>query len=313
MQLLREAPSPALRACADLAQAYPPLAGELFHASFVSCWFELNDQYQDNLVRSLETAFRSETIPQEILVTLLNLAEFMEHDVEALPIDIRVLADLAIRCRAYAKALHYKELEYKKDPKGVVEVLISINQKLDLPDAALGVLKAVQKLEEEEQLEEDEIEVEEKLEEEGEEEEEEEEEKEEEEEDDDEEEKTETETETETDTDTETETEADEDGSINSNSSSKSNFGAVEVKESYLAKLGNWSEALVLYKRRLKEDSEDVASVVGCMRCLDARGEWENVLKLQSNFAMGEDNMSEAQDYKKALKFCAKAAWRLGR
>jgi FKBP12-rapamycin complex-associated protein len=41
-------------------------------------------------VRALETAFQSETIPAEILQTLLNLAEFMEHDVEALPIGIDV-------------------------------------------------------------------------------------------------------------------------------------------------------------------------------------------------------------------------------
>jgi FKBP12-rapamycin complex-associated protein len=39
---------------------------------------------------------------------LLNLAEFMEHDVEALPIDIKILAELAQKCHAYAKALHYK-------------------------------------------------------------------------------------------------------------------------------------------------------------------------------------------------------------
>ena len=37
--LLRESPAPALRACSALAQAYAPLAHELFHAAFVSCWW----------------------------------------------------------------------------------------------------------------------------------------------------------------------------------------------------------------------------------------------------------------------------------
>ena len=46
-------------------------------------------------VRALQTAFRSNTIPPEILQTLLNLAEFMEHDVEALPISLSILAELA--------------------------------------------------------------------------------------------------------------------------------------------------------------------------------------------------------------------------
>ncbi|RHY63561.1 hypothetical protein DYB38_003798, partial [Aphanomyces astaci] len=66
--------------------------------------------------RSTKEAFQSDTIPAEILQTLLNLAEFMEHDVEALPIDIRELGELAQKCHAYAKALHYKELEFHTSP-----------------------------------------------------------------------------------------------------------------------------------------------------------------------------------------------------
>ena len=44
----------------------------------------------------------------EILQSLLNLAEFMEHDVEALPISLSILAELAQKGHAYAKALHYR-------------------------------------------------------------------------------------------------------------------------------------------------------------------------------------------------------------
>lgn len=80
-----------------------PLARELFNAAFVSCWPELYDQHQDYLVRSLETAFQSPNIPPDILQILLNLAEFMEHDDKALPIDIRTLGSLAENCHAFAK------------------------------------------------------------------------------------------------------------------------------------------------------------------------------------------------------------------
>ena len=333
VQLLREAPSPALRACADLAQAYPPLARELFYAAFVSCWFELIDQYQENLVRSLETAFKSDTIPPEILQILLNLAEFMEHDVEALPIDIRVLAELAQKCRAYAKALHYKELEYETSPMSCVEALISINKKLDLPEAALGVLKSIQILSNER-------------------------------------------------ADANFDASASTRAAVvaaaaaavtaispssaasrrrqtmsgsNWSSVDYDSFKGVEVKESYLAKLGSWSEALVLYERKLEEDENDIPATLGCMRCLDARGEWEGVLKLANkswdnlqrrvdiersmsdagltdNFALnsvdGSREEGEAEvswvdsygrgdsaerDYKKAVKFCCHAAWRLGK
>ena len=55
VEMLRQSPSPALRTCASLAQAYQPLARELFNAAFLSCWSELGAQgYQESLVASLD-------------------------------------------------------------------------------------------------------------------------------------------------------------------------------------------------------------------------------------------------------------------
>jgi hypothetical protein len=135
VQLLREAPAPALRACAELAYAYQPLARELFSAAFASCWAELNGQYRISLVNAMKTAFFADASP-EILQTLLNLAEYAERDgvQGGLPIEIDVLAELALKCRSYAKALHYKELEHElSGGSSCIEDLISINKKLDLP------------------------------------------------------------------------------------------------------------------------------------------------------------------------------------
>lgn len=133
IHLLREAPSPALRATASLAPAYQPLARELFSAAFACCWKELTDPYRQNLVHALVTAFAADVSP-EILQALLNLAEFMEHDPSGgLPIEIPILAQLALKCRAYAKALHYKEREFSMTGShSCVASLISINRKLDL-------------------------------------------------------------------------------------------------------------------------------------------------------------------------------------
>jgi phosphatidylinositol kinase/protein kinase (PI-3 family) len=44
----------------------------------VSCWSELNEDQQDELIRSIELALTSQDIA-EVTQTLLNLAEFMEH------------------------------------------------------------------------------------------------------------------------------------------------------------------------------------------------------------------------------------------
>lgn len=145
VELLRESPQQALRACTNLAGVYAPLARSLFNSAFVSCWTELYDQYQEELVRSIEVALTSPNIPPEILQILLNLAEFMEHDDKALPIDVRTLGMYAGKCHAFAKALHYKELEFNAEQNAsAVEALISINNQLQQTDAAFGILRKAQ-------------------------------------------------------------------------------------------------------------------------------------------------------------------------
>mmetsp|Transcript_15877 Transcript_15877/g.34220 ORF Transcript_15877/g.34220 Transcript_15877/m.34220 type:complete len:1759 (+) Transcript_15877:5883-11159(+) len=294
VQLLREAPSPALRACAELAQAYQPLARELFSAAFVCCWGELNDTYRSNLVFSLEVVFSADA-SLEILQLLLNLAEFMEHDLDLF--DISVLADLALKCRAYARALHYKEREYIMGRGGsCVEQLIDINKKLDLPEAALGVLKAAK------------IEIERRggrsL------------------------------------VSSHNRAESPPDKMAYSVIMSygdttvgdlTSSWAGDIIYESWLAKLGAWAEALNLYEEKLKDNPNDVDTILGCMQCYDARGSWQNTLDLagRSWGALSGDHTiesdptswnsrmsrkkSSADNYKQALKFCAQSAWRLGR
>ncbi len=54
------------------------LCRDLFNAAFLSCWSELSEDQQDELIRSIELALTSQDIA-EVTQTLLNLAEFMEH------------------------------------------------------------------------------------------------------------------------------------------------------------------------------------------------------------------------------------------
>ena len=53
-ELLKASPSPALRACWKVAQRHSQLAKDLFNASFVSCWTELDAAQQDELIRALQ-------------------------------------------------------------------------------------------------------------------------------------------------------------------------------------------------------------------------------------------------------------------
>ncbi|RDW62509.1 hypothetical protein BP5796_10811 [Coleophoma crateriformis] len=143
--ILTESPNQALRACATLASIYPPLARELFNSAFVSCWGDLMEPYQDDLIQNIGIAIRSPHLSPDLLGILLNLAEFMEHDDKALPIDIRVLGREAGRCHAWAKALHYKELEFLQDQSSdAVGALIQINNQVQQNDAAIGILRRAQ-------------------------------------------------------------------------------------------------------------------------------------------------------------------------
>ncbi len=160
LEMLRASPSPSLRACSSLAKVYHPLARELFNAAFAAVFPELPMEGQSHFVHSIQAALVNTVIPSEVVQVLLNLAEFMERQGRPLPIDVKVLGTHAARYHAFAKALYYKEqelLQSGKDGKlsvkffisssysalvspALIEALISINNQIGQPDAALGVL-----------------------------------------------------------------------------------------------------------------------------------------------------------------------------
>eukprot|EP01029_Cantina_marsupialis_P018394 TRINITY_DN422070_c0_g1_i1.p1 TRINITY_DN422070_c0_g1~~TRINITY_DN422070_c0_g1_i1.p1 ORF type:complete len:2040 (-),score=648.42 TRINITY_DN422070_c0_g1_i1:182-6301(-) len=144
VELLRESPSPALRSCSSLAQEYPPLSNELFNVAFSACYDVLLEVYQSHLIRCLEYAFNSATCPPDVTQKLLDLAEYLDHNDNALPIDIARLASLAESVHASAKALHYQEQQLPVSPASSIEALIRINNKLEQPEAAVGILTFAQ-------------------------------------------------------------------------------------------------------------------------------------------------------------------------
>lgn len=148
VELLRESPAASLRVCLALAQVHTPLALDLFNTAFVTLWPEMFDEYQESFLRSFNIVINSPNVPTQVLQALLSLAEFLEHDEKALPIDIRDLAALAYRVNASAEALHFHEMEYlntdSQGKTGLVETLISLNSRLDQPEAAVGILKHAQ-------------------------------------------------------------------------------------------------------------------------------------------------------------------------
>ena len=48
----------------------------------------------------------------------------------------------------------------------------------------------------------------------------------------------------------------------------------LKVQERWYEKLHNWEKALVSYEERLVDSANDLDSVLGQMRCMEALGEW---------------------------------------
>lgn len=148
--LIKNSPSLSLQACYPIAVSSSLVARELFNPAFLSFWYELTAEDQKRMVKLIENALLEQEIP-EVTLILLNLAEFLERiDLTATGCEIfdaKILANRALRCRSYAKALHYKEKEFGPDASTeVFGALISINNKLQADFAAYGVLNlALQK------------------------------------------------------------------------------------------------------------------------------------------------------------------------
>ncbi|KAJ7899711.1 phosphatidylinositol 3-kinase [Mycena leptocephala] len=141
VEFIKESPSHALCACMSLVETQGALGKELFNVAFLSCWAELYKQYQDHLVRSLEITLTSPVAPSEVIRRILDLCEYMEHEEKPLPIDHSTLGDYSTKYFAYAKALHWRELEFFSNPSpAILKSLISINTRLQQHDAASEAL-----------------------------------------------------------------------------------------------------------------------------------------------------------------------------
>ncbi|QRW03218.1 phosphatidylinositol 3-kinase tor2 [Ceratobasidium sp. AG-Ba] len=144
IECLKESPSHALRSCRTLADSYMPLLKELFSISFFR-YFSLTEDLRDELDRVLEYALIDPRSPADVCHMILNAAEFMEHDDKPLPIPLPILSECALRTHAFAKALHWRELDFlsgSSSSNAVVESLILINTRLGQSDAAYGTLTA---------------------------------------------------------------------------------------------------------------------------------------------------------------------------
>lgn len=142
LEFIRESPTPSIRTCSSLSSAYVPLQRKLFNVAFASTWLQLDVLERNDFLKNLELVLSSSDIPQELIQVFLDLVEFMDHEECPLNIDRAMLGTFATKVHAFAKALYYREGDFRAMPSAaLVESLIGINNQLQQIDAANGVLR----------------------------------------------------------------------------------------------------------------------------------------------------------------------------
>ncbi|KAL7721887.1 Serine/threonine-protein kinase TOR [Entamoeba marina] len=173
LSFLKLNPSPLLNRCHDIANnnSNSPVARDLFNCSFYSLYTSQNDEDKEKLIYRMKNVIEAATATHEVVSLILNLAEFLEH--EGLVKPIISFGDKAKGIGAYAKALHYKEIEFKQscllkettdidsikegvdkevldtdetsEQQKLFEDLIGLNNQLQKHDAATGLIQMAEK------------------------------------------------------------------------------------------------------------------------------------------------------------------------
>jgi hypothetical protein len=146
LEFIRESPSPAIRSCSLLSSSYIPLQRKLFNVAFASIWLQMDALEKGDFLNNLEKVLSSNDIPSELIQVFLDLVEFMDHEEFPLNLDRGLLGTFAVKVHAFAKALYYREGDFKERPgSALVENLISINNQLQQIDSAHGIVSLASK------------------------------------------------------------------------------------------------------------------------------------------------------------------------
>ena len=145
--LFEQSPSYSLFYCHMIADYYFPLINELYNYGFISVWNILLDSHKKQIVKELNVVLEHSQTPNNILLIILNLAEFMERKKGNFDfMDFSKLGNIALKCKAYAKAIYYKENDFiNKNDYDIFEQLIELYYKVKLPESAIGLLKLFKK------------------------------------------------------------------------------------------------------------------------------------------------------------------------
>ena len=148
--LFEQSSSSVLRRTSFLTDYYFPFIMELYNYAFFLAYTTINDNIKKKLIQTLKDALLNSKTPNEILLVILSLFEFLERKMSPSGfVDYKLFGKIAYQCKAYAKALYYKEKLFINKDYSDIEDLIELYHELKLPESAIGLLKLIQKNKEE--------------------------------------------------------------------------------------------------------------------------------------------------------------------
>ena len=144
--LFEQSPIYALYLCHVVADYYFPLVIELYDYGFFSIYEKLSNNNQVVILNDLRKCLNNPKTPNDVLLNILNLYEFFKRrNLHLKLIDYRQFGNIAYKCRAFAKALYYKENDFiiRNDFENF-EDLLELYYELKHPESAIGLLKLLE-------------------------------------------------------------------------------------------------------------------------------------------------------------------------
>ena len=137
----------ALYLCHVVADYYFPLVIELYNYGFFSIYMNMSETNKMILINNIQKALNNAKTPNDILLNILNLSEFLERrNVHLQFINYKQFGNIAYKCRAFAKALYYKENDFLlTNDFEHLENLLELYYELKHPESAIGLLKLAEK------------------------------------------------------------------------------------------------------------------------------------------------------------------------
>ena len=126
----------------SLAERCQTFVREILNSAFRAAWTHFSPNLKKVIGESFEAALGFQSTPDDVVLSILQLAEYMDVSGQPLAIPVGQLSSVAKEHGVLAKALRWKESEYRASPEGAASILISLYTASEQNESAVGLLNS---------------------------------------------------------------------------------------------------------------------------------------------------------------------------